>query len=67
VARKRVQDAEKAIMQEQEHVRTIEKALSTSTKPETTFDKMLNPIGDGLCDLASSEDEENEEDEDDNE
>jgi len=67
VARKRVQDTETAIMQDQEHMRNVEKAQSTTTKPETTFEEMLNAIGDSLSDLASSEDEENGEDEDDDE
>jgi len=67
VARKRVQDAETAIMQEQEHMRNVEKAQSTTTKPETTFEEMLNAIVDSLIDLASSEDEEDGEDEDDDE
>ena len=67
VARKRVQDVQTAIMQEQEHMRNVEKAWSTTTKPETTFEKMLNAIGDSQSDLASSEDEEDGEDEDDDE
>ena len=56
VARKRVQDTETAIMQDQEHMRNVEKAQSTTTKPETTFEEMLNAIGDSLSDLASSDD-----------
>jgi len=67
VARKLVQDAETAMMQEQEHMRNVETARSTTTKPETTFGDMLNTIGDGLHDLASSQDGEDGEDEDDDE
>jgi len=67
VARKQVQDAETAIMQEQEHIRNVEKAWSTTTEHETTFEEMLNAIGDSLSDLASSEDEEDGEDDDDDE
>jgi len=67
VARKWVQDAETAIMQEQEHKRNVEKARSTTTKPETTFKEMLNAIGDSLSDLASSKDVEVGEDDDDDE
>ena len=67
VVRKRVQDTETVIMQEQEHLRNVEKARSTTTKPETTFEEMLNAIRGSLSDLASSEDEENGEDEDDDE
>jgi len=37
----------------------------TTTNPETTFQEMLNPIGDSLSDLASSDDKEDGEDEDD--
>jgi len=66
-ARERVQDAETAIMQEQEHMRNVEKGRSTTVKPETPFQAMLNAIGDSLSDLASSTDEEVGEDEDDDE
>jgi len=67
VPRQRVQDAETAIMQEQEHMGNVEKGRSTTTKAEITFDEMLNVIGDSLSDLACSEDEEDGEDEDDDE
>ena len=40
VARKRVQDAETAIMQELEHMRNVEKVRWTTTKPERTFEEM---------------------------
>ena len=48
-------------------MRNVEKARSTTTKPETIFEEMLNAIRDSLSDLASSEDEEDVEDEDDDE
>ena len=67
VAKKRVQDADTAIIQVQEHMRNVEKARSTTTKPETSFEEMLNAVGDSLSDLAGSEDEEDREDEDDDE
>jgi len=67
VARKRVQDAETAIMQQQKHMTNVEKARSTTTKPETTCDEMSNAIGDSLSDLTSSEDDEDGHDEDDDE
>ena len=67
VARKRVQDAETAIMQEQEHMRNVEKARSSTSKLETTFVEVLNATGDSLSDLACSEDGEDGEDEDDDE
>jgi len=58
VARKRVEDAEIAIKQEQDDMRNAEKGGLTTTKPETTFQEMLSAIRDSLSDLASSEDEE---------
>jgi len=65
VARKSFHDAETAMMQEQEHMENVEMGRSTTTKPEITFEEMLNAIGDSLSDLACSEDEEDGEDEDD--
>jgi len=67
VTRNRVQDAETASMQKQEPMGNVEKGRSTTTKPEITFDEVLNAIGDSLSDLASSGDEEDGEDEDDDE
>jgi hypothetical protein len=55
------------MMQEQEHMGKVEKGQSTTTKPEITFEEVLNAIGDSLSALASSEDEENGEDEEDDE
>jgi len=67
VARKRVEDAVTAIKQKQDDMRNAEKVGLTTTKPETTFEEMLNTIGDGLSDLASCDDEGDGEDEDDHE
>jgi len=63
VARKRVEDAETAIKQRQEDMSNVEKAGLTTREPEKTFEEMLNAIGDGLSDLARSDDEEDAEDE----
>jgi len=63
IARKHVQDVERAIIQEQEDMRNVEKAQSTTTKREPTFHVMLNALGDSLSDLPSSEDREQGEDE----
>ena len=67
VARKRVQDAETVIMQEQENMRNVANTQSTITKSETTFEEMLNAMGDTLSDLASSDNQEEGEDKDDEE
>jgi hypothetical protein len=40
---------------------------ATTGKPETTFEEMLNVIGERLSDLASSDDEDDGEDEEDDE
>jgi len=58
VARQRVQDAETAKMQEQEHMGNVENGQSTTTKAEITSEEMLNTIGDSLSDLANYKDEE---------
>jgi len=63
VARKRVQDAETATMRELNDMTTAENAGATTGKPETTFEEMLNAIGDSLSNLASSNDEQDREDE----
>jgi hypothetical protein len=57
VARKRVQDAQTAMMQKEEHIVNVENGRSITTKPEITFEEMLNAIGDSLRDLASSDNE----------
>jgi len=67
VARKRVEDTETAIKQEQDDMRNAEKAGLTTTTPETTFEEMVNVIGDSLSNLSSSDDGEDGKDEDDGE
>jgi len=68
VPRKRVQDAETALMRD---MTTAENECATTGKHETSFEEMLNAIGDSLSDLASSDDEqdgaEKEDDEEDSE
>jgi len=63
VARKRVQDAETAIMHELNDMTTAENVGATTGIPETTFEEMLNAIGHSLRDLASSDAEQDGEDE----
>jgi hypothetical protein len=46
---------------------TAKNECATAGKPETTFEEMLNAIGDSLSDLASSDDEQDGEDEEDDE
>jgi len=60
VARKPDQDTERATMQD---MTTAENRGATTLKPKTTFEEMLNAIGDSLSDLASSDDEQDWEDE----
>jgi len=67
VPRKQVEDAETAFKQKQDDMRNAEKAGLTTTKPETTFEEMLNAIGDGLGDRASPDNGEDVEDKDDDE
>jgi len=67
VAGKRVEDAETAINKEQDDMRNAEMAGLTTTKPETTFEEMLNAIIYSLSDHASSNHGEDEEGEDDDE
>jgi hypothetical protein len=55
------------MMQEQQHMGNVEKGWSTTTKPEITFEEILNAIRNSLSSLASSEDEEDGQDKDDNE
>jgi hypothetical protein len=64
VARKRVQEAETAILQD---MMTAETGGATTGKSETTFEEMLNAIRDSLSDLASSDDEQDGEDKEDDE
>jgi hypothetical protein len=67
VARKRVQDAETAILQELKDMTTAESAGGTTRKPETKFEEMLNATGDSLSNLATSDDEQDGEDQEDEE
>jgi len=67
VARKRVQDAETAIMQKQEDMSTAENAGVTPRKPKKMFEEMLNAIEDSWSDYASSNDEHDGEDQEDDE
>jgi len=67
VGTKSVEDAETAIKHDQDDMRNAEKAELTTTKPETTCQEMMNSIGDGLSDLATSDNEEDGTDEDDDE
>jgi len=66
-ARRRVEDAEAAVQQEQDDITHAEIAGLTSREPGKTFEEMLIAIGDSLSDLASSDDGEDGEDEDDEE
>jgi hypothetical protein len=67
VARKLVQDAETAIMQELNDITTAESAGMTTRKAETMIEEMLNTIRDSLSDLATSDDKRDREDEEDEE
>jgi hypothetical protein len=63
-ARKRVEDAEAAVQQEQDDmVHTEIAGLTSGREPEKTFEEMMVAIGDSLSDLASSDDGEDGEDE----
>jgi len=64
VARKRVEDAEATVQQEQDDMTQAEIVELTSRETEKTFEEMLVAIGDSLSDLASSDDGEDGEEED---
>jgi len=64
-ARKRVEDAEAVVQQEQDDMTQAEIVAFTSTEPEKTFEKKLVTLGDSLSDYASSDDGEDGEEEDD--
>jgi hypothetical protein len=66
-ARKRVEDAEAAVQQEQDDMTEAEIAGLTSREPEKTFEEMLVAIGDSLSDLASADNGEDGEEDDDEE
>lgn len=57
---------ESVIKNHQKHMRNVAKERSTTIKPGTTIDKILNANGDSLRNLESSEDEEEGEYKDDN-
>jgi hypothetical protein len=64
VVRKRVQEAETAIM---EDMMTADNRCGTPRNPAKLFEEMLNVIGDSMSDLASSDDEQDGEDAEDDE
>jgi hypothetical protein len=66
-ARKRVEDTEAAVQQEQDDMTHAEIVGFTSRQPEKTLEKMLVAIGDSVSDLACSDNREDGEDEDDGE
>jgi len=63
-ARKRVEDAEAAVQQEQDEMVHAEITGLTSREPEKTFEEMMAALGDSLRDLASSDTMQDGEDED---
>jgi len=62
VGRKRVEDAEKAIKQEQENMKNAGNAGLTTRMCENTFEMIMDVIGSSLSTLALSDDEEDAED-----
>jgi len=63
VARKPlVEDAETAINQEQENIRSAESGGLISKEPKQTLEEMLDAIGDSLSNLASADNQEDGED-----
>jgi hypothetical protein len=66
-ARKRVEDAEAVVPQEEDNMTHAEIAGLTPREPEKTFQEMLVAIGDNLSDHASSDNREDGEEEDDEE
>jgi len=67
VPRKCVEDTERAIMQERQVMRNAEKGGLTTRKPNKTFEKMLNALGESLGDLADSHNGEDGKDKEDDE
>jgi hypothetical protein len=63
-ARKRVEDAEAAVQQDQDDMMCAEIAGLTSREPNKTFEEMLVAIGDSMSDHACSDDGEDGDDED---
>jgi len=66
-ARKRVEDAEAAVQQEQEDMNDAQNARLTNREPEKSFQEMIVSIRDCSSHIASSDDDEDGEDEDDEE
>jgi hypothetical protein len=64
-ARKRVEDAEAVVQQEQDDMMHAEIVGLTSREPEMMFEEMVVAIGDSLSDLASTDAGEDGEEEDD--
>jgi len=64
-AKKRVEDAEDAITQEQEDTETAENAGLKTREPKNTFHEMMVAIGDSLSNIATSDNGEDGEDQDD--
>jgi len=65
VETKGVKVAETVIRQEQKDMKSAENTGLSITQPEKLIEEMMIAIGESLCDLASSDNEENWEDEDD--
>jgi hypothetical protein len=61
-ARKRVEDSEAAVQQEQDDMTHAEMSGLMSRVPDMMFEEMLAAIGDSLSDLATSDDGEDGED-----
>jgi len=57
LSRKRVEDAEIEMNQEQEDMRNAEKVGLTTTQPEPTFEEMLQAIRDSLSYLGINDGE----------
>jgi len=64
-ARKRVDNTEALVQQEQEDVKNVEQVGFKNSEPNKTFEEMIVAIGDSVSDLASSENGDDEEDKDD--
>jgi len=67
VVSNQLEDAETAIEHEQKDIRNAEKPGLTTRKSETTYQYMLNAIGDSLSDVASQDARDDGNDEDDEE
>jgi hypothetical protein len=58
VGRKRVEDAARAITQEQEEIRNAENTVATTREPNELIEEMIIVFQDNLNILARSDDEE---------